>query len=82
MCNNLATVVESPIDVFHGVFSELLRGEFNVGISNDVLAEVVDDYHLLDLTKIAHFREHVFVELLEPKHLRLWGYLVMAFSAS
>lgn len=47
-----------------------------------MLTQVVDDYHFLHLAQVAHFREYVFVELFEPKHLRLEEYLVMAFSAS
>lgn len=80
--NNLASIVEASIDIFHGIFCILFGRKLDVGVSHDMLTEVVHHDHLLYLAEIAHFREYVFVELFEPKHLRLWGYLVMAFSAS
>lgn len=80
--DDLAAVVETAVDVFHGVLSVLLSGKLDVGVADDVLAQVVHHDHFLDLAEVAHLRKDVFVELFEPKHLRARGYLVIAFSAS
>ena len=58
---------KSAIDVVESVLGILLIAVFNIYVSHDMVAQVVNDNHILDFTVLAHLFEDFLIELLESK---------------
>lgn len=68
VCYDLPPIVEPTIYVFHSILSILLGRKFDVDISHNVVAQIVNHYHLFNLAEVAHLGEHILIELLKPSH--------------
>lgn len=57
---------ESAIDIFLGYLSVIFVWVLNVNVANQMIAEIIDYNHVLNLAELTHFFEDIFVEILEP----------------
>ncbi len=58
----LFTIEKPAIDIFQSILRILLVTIFNIDVSNNVIAEVVDYDHILNLSILTHFLEYFFKE--------------------
>lgn len=62
---NFLAIEETAINVLQSVFGEFLVAVLHIDIAHDVVAQVIHDDHILDLTELTHLFENLFKKGLE-----------------
>lgn len=64
---NFFAIEESTIDMIECIFRVLFIAVFDIDVADDVISEVINDYHILNLTILAHLIEDLSIKILIPK---------------